>query len=313
MISVHEATKIIEGTVQKWRKVNVPLEKALGSVLRQSIVADTDFPPFDRVMMDGIAIRHRDLDAGIRSFKILGVQAAGTPQQSLECAGACLEVMTGAVLPMGADTVVPYEQLKLSEDGKTASLEIAQIDKGRNIHRRGLDKKQGEVLILPGTVMGAPEMAVAASVGASTIWVSHHPTVAIVSTGNELVDIHQTPPPHQIRRSNVYALSAELARIGLKADLYHFNDDKVSLQQNLGEVLEAHDIAIFSGAVSMGKFDFLPEVLVQLGVEKQFHKIAQNPGSLFGLEQWAPQKQYSLFRAIRSLPFYVFTNTCCRG
>lgn len=278
MIEVSEATKIIDKCVLNLPKMQVPLEKALGRILRQQVVADTDFPPFNRVMMDGIAIKFEDVENGVTSYQIKGIQAAGDPQMTLDSNGNCLEVMTGAVAPLGADVVVPYEDIQIDATNQTATIQVEEIKKGKNIHAKGTDKNKGDLLISEGTLIGTPEIAVAASVGLNELWVTKNPSVAIISTGNELVDIHEIPLPHQIRRSNVYAIVAELKQFGLKSDLFHFSDKKDILNKELEKVLDSHDLVLLSGGVSKGKFDFIPEVLEALGVEKKFHRIAQKPG-----------------------------------
>jgi len=280
-MDVAEAIKIIDDSLLKLPKVKVPLEKALGRVLRQQVIADVDFPPFDRVMMDGIAINYQDFQAGIISFKINGIQAAGAPQMQLEKKGECIEVMTGASAPHGSDAVIPYEEVEIDAKNKLATIRTDQFKSGKNIHVKGTDKKKGEILIFEGTLMEPPEIAVAASVGLSELFVTKNPSVAIISTGNELVEIHEKPLPHQIRRSNVYAIAAELQQVGIKSDLYHFNDEKDKLIIELGKVVENHDLVIMSGGVSKGKFDFVPETLENLGVKKLFHRIKQKPGKPF--------------------------------
>lgn len=281
MIDVDEAIKIVQESVLQLPKTKIPLEKALGRVLQQKVTADTDFPPFDRVMMDGIAIRVEDFEKGLRTFAIKGVQAAGAAQMILESGNCCLEVMTGAVTPVDANVVVPYEQVSIDQENNTATVNIDGIIAGKNIHIKGTDKQKGETLMEEGIVMGAPEIAVAASVGETELLVTKNPTIAIISTGDELVDINALPLPHQIRRSNVYAIAAELQRFGIKSNLYHFNDEKDQLEAQLYEVLNDHEVIIMSGGVSRGKFDFVPEILEKLGVQKLFHRIRQKPGKPF--------------------------------
>ncbi len=281
MIEVREATKIVEESILKLPKILIPLQKSLGRILRQRVVADADFPPFDRVMMDGIAIKFTDFENGLRKFHLKGVQAAGSPQMTLESSGDCLEVMTGAVNPLGLDVVVPYEEVEIDAENQIATIQLEELIKGKNIHRRGTDKKKGDLLISEGVVIGTPEIAVAASVGIDKLLVTKKPSVAIISSGNELVDIHEKPLPHQIRRSNVYMLEAELKEFGIKADLFHFSDDKKTLNAALEKVLNANDLIILSGGVSKGKFDFIPEVLQELGVKQMFHRIKQKPGKPF--------------------------------
>ena len=281
MIDVDEAERIIDAAILNLSSTKVPLEKALGRVLQQTIVADADFPPFDRVMMDGIAVRFDDMKNGIREFKLTGIQAAGDAQKALAGPGTCLEVMTGAVAPAGCDLVVPYEEIEINSESKIATVNNIEYQQGKHIHKQGSDKKKGDVLVNEGCRIDASEIAISASVGLTTLNVTRNPRIAIVSTGEELVDIHEKPLPHQIRRSNVYAIVSELKKLGINADLFHLNDDEHQLFSRLEEILEAHDVLITSGGVSRGKFDHLPEVLEKLGVEKLFHRIKQRPGKPF--------------------------------
>jgi len=287
MIEVSEAVKIINETQLHLSVVKIPIEKAMGRVLRQEIVADNDFPPFNRVMMDGIAIRHADYAKGKRVFRIQGIQPAGAEQLELRDSGDCLEVMTGAVAPRGTDTVIPYEDIEISKKEGVAQILVEVNAKGKNIHRQGTDKLKGDVLVGPGVMMGSPEIAIAASVGQNFIEVSKNPTIAIISTGNELVDITEKPLPHQIRKSNVYALLAELNNLGLNAGLFHLSDQAEEMKDVLAEIMENHDVLLMSGGVSKGKFDFVPEVLKELGVQKRFHRVKQKPGKplWFGVKE----------------------------
>ena len=281
MIEVAEAVKIVQDTTLQLPAVKIPLEKSLGRVLRENVKADSDFPPFDRVMMDGIAIRFEDFEKGIRTYAITGVQAAGAPQMNLVKGHNCLEVMTGAVTPIDANVVVPYEEVSIDYEKRIATVNINQLSADQNIHKRATDKQKGDILLKEGIVIEAPEIAVAASVGKTELLVTKNPRVAIISTGDELVDIRSVPLPHQIRRSNVYALSAELNNFGIRSTLFHFNDEKENLKLQLEEVLDNHDVMLMSGGVSKGKFDFVPETLEQLGVLRLFHRIKQKPGKPF--------------------------------
>ena len=278
MIEVSEADKIIQQAILPLPAVPVPLMKAGGRVLRQNIVADTDFPPFNRVMMDGIAVRFEDVANGIREFQIAGIQAAGAEQMQLQENGTCLEVMTGAVCPANADLIIPYEEVEIDSADQKAKIGENDYVQGKNIHKQGSDNSKGDVLIEPGKVLGAPELAVAASVGLTEIQVSKNPFVAIISTGDELVDIGDKPLPHQIRRSNVYAIQAALQGYGISSSMFHLNDEPKELEEELQKVLDHHDVVLMSGGVSKGKFDYVPETLAKLGVQKQFHRIQQKPG-----------------------------------
>lgn len=195
---------------------------------------------------------------------------------------AC-EIMTGAVLPDGLDTVIPYEEVQMEENNgnKLAKIDINHINKGQNIHPRATDVKKGEVIIQSGTLISAAEVAILATVGKSTVKIAKPLSVAIISTGDELVDISQIPEPHQIRKSNSYALSSTLKQLGCNANQYHINDDKPVIKERIAKLLTDYDVLILSGGVSKGKKDFVPEVMEELKVEKLFHRVKQRPGKPF--------------------------------
>ncbi|GAB2531646.1 molybdopterin molybdotransferase MoeA [Spirosoma aerophilum] len=276
MLSVADAFAITQQHFLTLPTETVHLTEALGRVLRAPVFADRDFPPFNRVAMDGIAIRQADFAAGQRTFRIAGVQRAGQPQQSLTEENSCLEVMTGAMLPMGADTVIRYEDID-SSDGQ-ATITIEDVPQGLNVHPQAIDRRAGDELLSVGMRIGPSELAVASSVGQITLTVTAMPRIALVSTGDELVDIADTPLPYQIRRSNTYMLRAALATLGISATLHHIVDDETVLTDRLATLLADNDMLILSGGVSAGKADFVPAVLAQLGVKKLFHKIEQRPG-----------------------------------
>ncbi|MFD2933263.1 molybdopterin molybdotransferase MoeA [Spirosoma flavum] len=276
MLSVADAFAITQQHRLTLPTETVSLTNASGRVLREAVHADRDFPPFDRVAMDGIAIRFADYEAGQQTFRVAGMQRAGQPQQTLNDSNACLEVMTGAMLPIATDTVIRYEDVTIT-DGQ-ATITIEDIQTGQHIHPRATDRRAGNELLPIGTLLGPSAIAVAASVGQTTLTVTALPRVALISTGDELVDVADTPLPYQIRRSNTYMLRAALASLGIEATLHHIIDDEAVLANRLAILLADNEILILSGGVSAGKADFVPSVLAQLGVQKQFHKVDQRPG-----------------------------------
>ena len=280
MISVKEALKIVKENAFVPHISEVPLLESLGLILAENIAADRDFPPFDRVAMDGIAINQQS-----ETFKIEAIQYAGEAQKSLQNPENCMEVMTGAVLPLGCNIVIRYEDVNMQEvEGvKIAKITIplSEITQGQNIHRQGADRKSGDLLLQKGLKISPPEIAVMASVGKARVKVENPPKVAVISTGDELVEISTNPLPYQIRMSNSYMLSSALERVGVKANLFHMMDDKDLLSNELKEILSNHDVILLSGGVSAGKKDFVPEILKDLGVKKLFHKVAQKPGKPF--------------------------------
>lgn len=278
MISPDQAQALILESVPLLPSEAAPLERLVGRTLRQDIRATRDQPPFDRVTMDGIAFAHKAYVDGVRKFRIVGTQAAGAPPLTLTDARDCIEVMTGAMVPQRCDCVVPVE--KISVDNGYASLSAdAAVVVHQNIHARGLDCRVGEPLLSPGVPIGPTEIAVIASAGLASVAVSRRPRIAVISTGDELIEPGRPLEPWQIHRSNAYAIVAGLRRRGFEHLTHdHLPDDLPVLRDRLGAHLEQHDAMILSGGVSMGRFDYVPQVLKELGVKTLFHKIAQRPG-----------------------------------
>jgi molybdopterin molybdotransferase len=273
-----EADRLIGQHLQCLPIESLPLAQCAGAVLRENIYAERDQPPFDRVAMDGIALDSRAVGAGVRSFQLQATQAAGDAPLALHGASACIEVMTGAVLPAGCDSVVPVEDLTLTA-GHAALAAHARAEPWQNVHRRGTDTRQGTLLVPAGRRLHAPEIAIAASAGMARIRVSSQPMLAVISTGNELIEPGEPVLAHQVRRSNAYGIVGALREHGFArvAD-DHIQDDAVQLRNRLRFHLETHDVLVLSGGVSMGRFDLVPKVLEELGVRAIFHKVAQRPG-----------------------------------
>ena len=302
MISVAQALQTVLNSTQGFGVEEVPFLKSVGKVLKEDIVADRDFPPFNRVSMDGIAINHRFFEQGIIDFNVEGIQAAGAEQKTMTIDSNCMEVMTGAVLPINTDTVIRYEDVQIKNGIASINLKILEL--GKNIHSKGKDRIQGDLLIEKNTIISAAEIGVIATVGKATVKVAKTPKVIIVSTGDELVEVNENPLSHQIRRSNAFTLVSLLKKLGIKAKTSHIADDKEVLQQKIANYLKKYDVLIFSGAVSKGKFDFLPAVLAELKVEKLFHRITQRPGKPF----WYGVKNNKPVFAFPGNPISTFVN-----
>jgi molybdopterin molybdotransferase len=257
---------------------SLPLTQCVGATLRENVYAERDQPPFDRVTMDGIAVDSAVLQRGLRWFRIQATQAAGRPALKLNAGEDAIEVMTGAILPLGCDCVIPVEQLDVV-DGVATLIAAVTSSPFHNVHRRGSDSRQGALLLETGTLLRAPEIAVAASAGMARIRVSSQPAVMIVSTGDELIEPGEPIEDYQVRRSNAYALGATLRQRGFaRIGEDHVLDDEKMLRERLALHLTTHEVVVLSGGVSMGKFDFVPKALKELGVHEVFHKIAQRPG-----------------------------------
>ena len=266
LISSNKALEIILDNTKDFGIEEIPFLDSLGRVLKEEIIADRDFPPFNRVSMDGIAINYSSFEENQREFSIEGIQAAGSEQLVLKNAGNCLEVMTGAVLPTNTDTVIRYEDLSI-KNGK-ATINIDNVVGSQNVHQKGKDRKKNDILIRKNTLISSAEIGVFATVGKSEVKVAKQPEVMIISTGDELVDINENPLPHQIRKSNVYNLVSSLEKLNIQAKTDHIQDDKEKLKKKIAEYLSKYDVLLFSGAVSKGKFDYLPEGFRRLRCRK---------------------------------------------
>ena len=307
MLTSDAARKAIAASMPEYAAEPVDLHAAGGRVLRQLVHAERDQPPFDRVTMDGIAIDYSHFAAGHRAFPIASTQHAGDPMIPLRSAEHCAEVMTGTALPDGADTVIPVERITVADGNAELDSDYEPVA-GQFVHRQGSDHRQGVNVLRPGTVISASEVAILASCGLATVEVSQAAKIRVISTGNELIPAGQRIEAHQIRMSNGPALLTMLRRQGFNDSEHdHLNDDPRSLEKRINAHLDAADVLVLSGGVSMGKADHVPQVLDRLGVKKVFHKISQRPGKpmWFGI---APQGQ-----AVFALPGNpVSSLVCCR-
>jgi molybdopterin molybdotransferase len=206
------------------------------------------------------------------------------PRTLGDAADACVEIMTGAVLPLGADCIVPYEETTRATPGTTMTVHetAATLSVGNAVHRRGGDHRAGEIIVRAGTRLTGREIAVAAACGHATLTVAHSPKIAVVATGDELVEVEAAVAPHQIRRSNDHALRAALALAGYpRVERFHVRDVRHEIEHLLWHLLAEYDVLLLTGGVSKGKFDFLPDELNRQGVKKVFHGVAQRPGKPF--------------------------------
>ncbi|MFY0652919.1 MAG: molybdopterin molybdotransferase MoeA [Cyclobacteriaceae bacterium] len=292
MISSNEAQDIVMSNTVDWGVEEVEVSDCVGRVLREGVVADRDFPPYNRVTMDGIAIKHSDFESGIREYKITHLQTAGARQHGLKGTGNAHEIMTGAVLSDGADIIVRYEDLTIEYNGeeRLAKVNNEGIPQWKNVHKKGSDKRKGDLLISSGKKLMSSDVAVLATVGCEKVKVSRLPKVAIISTGDELVEVGKEPQNHQIRMSNSIMIQAKLNDLGVANERFHLMDDFDLLKEKIERIIEEFDVILMSGGVSKGKADYVPEVLDQLGVQKLFHKVAQRPGKPFWFGKFGEEK-----------------------
>lgn len=278
-ITVEQAEEIIQSQTRDYGMETIPYDKALGRVLAENLFADRDMPPFNRPVVDGIAINYSASNGGLRSFKIKATQAAGEAPIAIATKNECIEIMTGAALDDGADTVIRYEDIEIANG--FATIKNIEIKKGQNIHFQGKDKKQGDTVADANRLITPALTGLAASIGKTDLLVRKLPRVVVITTGDEMVSADAVPSPYQLRRSNGVTIQSVLQLYGIRADILHLNDDYNVIRNKLGRCLEEYDVLLMSGGVSMGKFDYVPDVLENLSVKKLFHKVKQRPGKPF--------------------------------
>jgi molybdopterin molybdotransferase len=276
VITVKKAETFVLSQAKNFGTEKIELSNALNRVLAENILADRPYPPFNRSTMDGIAIRFQAFQKGIRSFEIVSVVSAGQKPEDIKNAHECVKIMTGAAVPSSCDTIIPVEDIKI--EGKNAVVVAKSIKKGQFVHIQGIDKRKGSVVLEAGTIITPEIIPVLASVGQISVTVSKLPKIAVITTGDELVDIDKKPNEYQIRRSNDLAISACLSAYKIRAQLFHVEDDKNKIRNVLKKSLQEFDVIILSGGVSKGEFDYVYQVLEGLHVKKIFHGIAQKPG-----------------------------------
>jgi molybdopterin molybdotransferase len=291
VLSFEEARHLVEqhaAHVRPWGTEGVDLLAGLGRVLALPVSADRDFPPFRRAMRDGYAVRAADLAKLPAMLEVIGEIKAGASAADIPGevkAGQAVAIMTGAPTPSGADAVVMIEYTKLSENSVTITRAVAA---GDNIVPVGSEARQGQVLLEQGTRLDYSGIAVMASVGlAHSVPVFCRPRVAILSTGDEVVEVGESPGPNQIRNSNSYSLAAQVREAGGDPRLLGIaRDDAESLRALIAKGLEL-DILLLTGGVSMGKYDLVEQVLVEFGAEFFFTGAQIQPGRpvVFGRAQ----------------------------
>ena len=247
-----------------------------GRVIAEDVTADRDFPPFPRATRDGYALRAADLANCPARLRVVGEIRAGGPAQAIHiAAGQAAEIMTGAPAPPGADAIVMVEYTSRDANEVVVQRPVAA---GDNIVPAGAEARAGDVLLCPGMRLSPAALSLAASVGRTHLMVYRRPRVAILSTGDELVDVAAAPAPNQIRNSNSYALAAQVeAAGGIAAILPIAPDEPVQLRHLIEQGLRS-DLLLLSGGVSMGKYDLVEQVLRELGAEFVFTGAHIQPG-----------------------------------
>ena len=272
MIKFEEAYKIVKGSIIILNTEQVSFSESVNRVLAEDVKSDIEMPPFDKSAVDGYACKAEDLDLLLEIIEV--VQAGQTPLKTVEN-GQCTHIMTGAPVPKGADTVVMVEYTEV-ENNKVS---IQRKQSKSNISYRAEDVKEGQTVLKKGILIKPQHIAVFASVGYTNVLVYRKPKVGIISTGDELVEPNEKPGLSKIRNSNGHQLMAQVANMGAKPTNYGIAKDTYEDTFNIvTKALAENDVILLTGGVSVGEFDFVPEVLEKAGVNILFDSIAVTPG-----------------------------------
>lgn len=276
MLSVAEALHLVLEHARPKLPERLELADALGLILAEEVVSDVDSPPHDKSIVDGYAVRSDDLTGGRAQLQVLEQITAGSLPKLAIRPGHCSEIMTGAPLPAGADSVVMVERTQVA--GSQVQIEDDRFRPGQNVMRQGISLRRGEVVLRIGAEVGPAEIGLLAEVGSVGVTAIGPARVAILATGNELAPPDRTPAAGQIRNSNGPMLAACTRRAGATpVDLGIGRDDPAELRRLISEGLK-HDLLVLSGGVSAGVLDLIPGVLAELGVKQVFHKVRLKPG-----------------------------------
>lgn len=291
MISVRTALDLVLGNLPLVGSEHVALSQALGRVLSEPVLASRDVPPFRNAAMDGYAVRAADVasarpdePARLRVLEVIG--AGSVPRQAV-AAGCATKIMTGSVMPDGADAVVRVEDTEQEDDAVRI---LTSVVAGTSIRHPGEDMRAGETVLLSGNMLRPADIGLLASLGVAVVHVRRRPQVTILATGDELVDLGQPLGPGQIVNSNAYTLAAAVEEAGgVPRMLGIVRDTPEATRSAFTEALTS-DMVLSTGGVSMGTFDLVRETLAQLGVSERFWKIAQKPGKplTFGMRERLP-------------------------
>jgi molybdopterin molybdotransferase len=278
MTTVAEAIHLITTRAKSFGREKVAIDAAFNRVLAQDIVADRDYPPFNRATMDGYAVQSADfLEKKLTCLQVLENLFAGGVATRQVTSGTCIKIMTGAPAPQGADAVIRVEDTR--QEGDKVYFTNTSVKAGQNIAKQGEDARKADTLIPKNQWIDATVMGGMAVTGYAEVLVEKLPGVAIISTGNEVVQVGQSVEPHQIRDSNTYAIKSFFRQFQIQSpETILAPDSKTALTEVINSVLNK-DLVVLSGGVSKGDADYVPEVLQALGVQQIFHRIQIKPGA----------------------------------
>jgi len=278
MLSVAEAQRIVLAHACPLPAEETPLSPAaLGLVLAEDVASDIDMPPFNKAMMDGFAVRAADVADGRAVLAVVEDIVAGRTPQTAVGVGQCARIMTGAPLPEGTDAVVMVERTRML-DGDRVEISDPPLRVGQNVLPRGREMQRGHTALAAGAMLRPQELGLLATVGRTTARLIPAPQVAILSTGDEVVEAAEKPGPGQIRNSNGPMLTAQVRRAGAAPRYLGIAPDRLERLRSLVAEGLTSPVLVLSGGVSAGKRDLVPEVLQELGVQSHFHKVAMKPG-----------------------------------
>ena len=285
MISVNDAKSIIQKNIFELKPEIIDLSESSEKTLAKNIKAKFPSPSFDNSAMDGFAVRSSDTFGATKtnmvSLKNIDVSSAGSPSDLVLKKGECIQCMTGAKIPEGADAIIMVEDTSGFSNDESVQIMI-EAKVGQHIRKMGEEINEGDTLIKKGTIISTSEIGVCASSGYGELVVSKKPKVAIFATGNELVEPGKNLKEGEIYNSNLFLFADLVNKAGSKVLMRNvIKDDKSSLRSFLFDALETCDVIISSGGVSMGRYDYVREVFIDLGVKEHFWKVAQKPGKPF--------------------------------
>ena len=274
MITLEQAKKIIKDQVKILKEEKVCLNDSLFRILSEKIVSDRDYPPFDKAQMDGLACKQNDRK---KKLKIIEEIPAGKIPQKIINSGECAKIMTGAVMPEGADCVIMVEQAEFLNENEVI---FKGNDTEKYCYKKGSDLKRGDTVLTLGEKITSQHIAILSSVGITEVPVFKKPNVAVITSGNEIVNAGISPQTEQIRDCNSPMLLAQLNKLGISGRFYGIARDEYDSMKEL--TLKALDddnqVIIFSAAMSMGDYDFGPRLFKDIGADIKFEKIAFQPG-----------------------------------